>query len=41
MLRGMTAFGKAKKVFEDIEISIELQSVNKKFLDFHSKLPTE
>jgi uncharacterized protein (TIGR00255 family) len=41
MLRSMTAFAKAKKVFSDVEIAIEIQSVNKKHLDMHIKLPAE
>jgi uncharacterized protein (TIGR00255 family) len=41
MLRSMTAFGKAKKAFSDVTITVTLQSVNKKFLDIHCKLPPE
>lgn len=40
-MQSMTAFGKAKKMYAGIEISVEIQSVNKKFLDFHIKLPHE
>lgn len=41
MLRSMTAFAKAKKSFTDVEIAVEIQSVNKKNLDLHVKLPPE
>jgi uncharacterized protein (TIGR00255 family) len=40
-MQSMTAFAKAKKMYAGIEISVEIQSVNKKFLDFHIKLPYE
>lgn len=41
MLRSMTAFAKAKKSYSDVEIAVEIQSVNKKHLDIHVKLPPE
>ncbi len=41
MLRSMTAFAKAKKNYSDVEIAVEIQSVNKKHLDLHIKLPSE
>jgi uncharacterized protein (TIGR00255 family) len=41
MLRSMTAFAKAKKTYSDVEIAVEIQSVNKKHLDIHVKLPPE
>ncbi|MCE5295052.1 MAG: YicC family protein [Chlamydiales bacterium] len=41
MLRSMTAFAKAKKSYSDVEIAVEIQSVNKKHLDLHVKLPHE
>ncbi|MBS0637472.1 MAG: YicC family protein [Verrucomicrobia bacterium] len=41
MLRSMTAFAKAKKSYSDVEIAVEIQSVNKKHLDLHVKLPPE
>lgn len=41
MLRSMTAFAKAKKSFSDVEIAVEIQSVNKKHLDVHVKMPQE
>ncbi len=41
MLRSMTAFAKAKKTFSDVEIAVEIQSVNKKHFDVHVKLPPE
>ena len=41
MLRSMTGFGRAKKSFEDIEITCELQSVNKRHLELNIKLPHE
>jgi len=41
MLRSMTAFAKAKKSFSDVEIAVEIQSVNKKHLDLHVKMPQE
>lgn len=41
MLKSMTAFAKAKKSFKDVEIAVEIQSVNKKHLDLHLKLPPE
>lgn len=41
MLRSMTAFAKSKKCFSDVEIAVEIQSVNKKHLDLHIKLPQE
>lgn len=37
----MTAFAKAKKSYSDVEIAVEIQSVNKKHLDLHVKLPPE
>ena len=39
--KSMTAFAKAKKAFKDVEIAVEIQSVNKKHLDLHIKLPPE
>lgn len=41
MLRSMTAFAKAKKSYDDVEISVEIQSVNKKHLDLYVKMPPE
>ena len=41
MLRSMTAYGRKKMVFEDIEILIELQSINKKHLEIQIKAPHE
>ncbi len=37
----MTAFAKAKKSYSDVQIAVEIQSVNKKHLDVHVKLPSE
>ncbi len=37
----MTAFAKAKKSYVDVEIAVEIQSVNKKHLDIHVKMPQE
>ena len=41
MLRSMTAFAKAKKSYSDVEIAVEIQSVNKKYLDMHIKMPPD
>lgn len=41
MLASMTAYGRAKKNYTDIEITVDIQSVNKKHLDCHIKLPPE
>ncbi len=41
MLRSMTAYGRAKNVFDDVDILIELQSLNKKHLEMHIKAPVE
>lgn len=41
MLRSMTAYGRAKKNYTDVEISIDIQSVNKKNLDVQIKMPYE
>ncbi len=37
----MTAFAKAKMSYSDVEIAVEIQSVNKKHFDLHVKLPPE
>jgi uncharacterized protein (TIGR00255 family) len=41
MLRSMTAFSRVKKSFKDIEITVELQSQNKRHLDVQLKLAPE
>lgn len=41
MLRSMTAFAKAKRSYSDVELAVEIQSVNKKHLDIHLRLPQE
>ena len=39
MIRSMTGFGSAKGSFEKLEISVELKSVNNRYLDCTVKLP--
>ncbi|MBS0655687.1 MAG: hypothetical protein JSR46_07915, partial [Verrucomicrobia bacterium] len=41
MLCSMTAYGRAKKNYTDVEIVVDIQSVNKKHLDCNIKLPSE
>lgn len=41
MLQSMTAFGKAKNSYSDMTVSIEIQSVNKKFLEVQTKAAPE
>lgn len=41
MLQSMTAFAKAKNSYSDLTVLIEVQSVNKKFLDVQLKGPPE
>lgn len=41
MLRSMTAYSRVKKSFPHVEITIELQSVNKRHLDVQTKMPSE
>ncbi len=39
MLRSMTGFGRAHKMFEGREILVEIKSVNSRYYEFSSKLP--
>jgi uncharacterized protein (TIGR00255 family) len=39
MIRSMTGFGKAEHTENDITVSVEIQSVNGRFLDLKTKLP--
>lgn len=41
MLRSMTAYSRVKKSFPHVEITIELQSINKRHLDVQTRLPPE
>src|SRR5262245_53393284 len=41
MLRSMRAIGKAKKNYGDVEILVDIQSVNRKHCDVHCKLAYE
>lgn len=41
MLRSMTAFSRVKKIFKNIEISVDIQSHNKRHMDIQLKLPPE
>ncbi|MDB6081357.1 MAG: hypothetical protein JWO53_629 [Chlamydiia bacterium] len=41
MLRSMTAYSRVKKSFPEVEVAIELQSVNKRYLEIQMKLPPE
>lgn len=39
MIRSMTGYGRAVKVFEDLELSVEIKSVNSRGLDLTVRLP--
>ena len=39
MIKSMTGYGSAKGTVEGIEVSVELKSVNNKFLDTSVRLP--
>ncbi|MBQ7288245.1 MAG: YicC family protein [Clostridia bacterium] len=39
MLKSMTGYGRAEKVFGDLTVSVELKTVNHRFLEFTPKLP--
>lgn len=39
MIKSMTGYGSAKGTVEGIEVSVELKSVNNKFLDTSIRLP--
>ena len=39
MIKSMTGFGSAKGVVEGIEITVELKSVNNRYLDTSVRLP--
>ena len=41
MPRSMTGYGRARELFEQREITVELRSVNHKFFEFSSKLPRQ
>ena len=41
MPRSMTGYGRARELFEQREIIVELRSVNHKFFEFSSKLPRQ
>ena len=38
-MRSMTAFGRATSVTEDLEVTVELRSVNNRYLDWNFRLP--
>ena len=39
MLRSMTAFGRARGVFDELCITVEIKSVNNRYFDCAVKLP--
>ena len=39
MARSMTAFGRSSDIINGREITVEIKSVNSKFLDYNIKLP--
>lgn len=41
MPRSMTGYGRAVKVFDDFEITVELKSVNHRFFEFFAKTPRQ
>lgn len=41
MLRSMTAYSRVKKNFDDMDVLVEIQSINRKYLDIQLKLPPE
>jgi len=41
MIRSMTAFGSARRTLDDATLTLEVKSVNSRFLDLHLRLPDE
>jgi len=41
MIRSMTAFGSARRILPDMALTLEIRSVNSRFLDLHLRLPDE
>ena len=39
MIKSMTAFGRAKSVGEDKDVTVEIKSVNSRFFDCNVKIP--
>ena len=39
MIQSMTAYGRAKKAFPDYNITVEMKSVNHRFLDINLRIP--
>jgi len=41
MIRSMTAFGSARRTLDDLTVTVDVKSVNSRFLDLHLRLPDE
>ena len=41
MIKSMTAYGRAKQTSEQTDITVEIKSVNSKYLDLSLKLPRQ
>jgi len=41
MIRSMTAFGSARRTLDDLTLTLDVRSVNSRFLDLHFRLPDE
>ncbi|MEE1277809.1 MAG: YicC/YloC family endoribonuclease, partial [Acutalibacteraceae bacterium] len=39
MVRSMTGFGRAEKVFGGMEVTVEIKSVNHRYFEFSSRVP--
>ena len=38
-MKSMTGYGRATRVFDDLELTVELKSVNNRYLDLSVRLP--
>jgi len=41
MIRSMTAFGSARRCLDDLTLTLDIRSVNSRFLDLHLRVPDE